>query len=120
MAPYSTQQVLPFGRLSPQDFERLCLWLVRREGFARVEYLGEAGSEQGRDVVAWRGGRRHVFQCKRVKQFGLATVGGLDVAVAVGDLDQVGGVLDNVGVARLGFHDPGGAGDDRQAGRVAA
>jgi hypothetical protein len=32
--------------------------------------LGAAGSEQGRDVVAWREGRRWVFQCKRVQSFG--------------------------------------------------
>ncbi len=61
---------LPFERLSPADFERLCLWLVRREGFERVEHLGQAGSEQGRDLVAWRGRRRVTFQCKRVRQFG--------------------------------------------------
>ena len=65
----STHQ-LPFNRLSPADFERLCLWLVRREGYERAEYLGEAGSEQGRDVRAWRGDRCFVFQCKRVEEFG--------------------------------------------------
>jgi hypothetical protein len=56
---------LPFEKLSPLDFERLCLWLVKREGFTRAEHLGEAGSEGGRDVVAWKDGRRFVFQCKR-------------------------------------------------------
>ncbi len=60
---------LPFNQLSPADFERLCLWLVRREGFRDVEYLGEAGSEQGRDLLARRGGRRFAFQCKRVQRF---------------------------------------------------
>lgn len=60
---------LPFDQLSPLDFERLCLWLVRREGYERAEHLGEAGSEGGRDVVAWKKGRRFVFQCKRVKAF---------------------------------------------------
>ena len=60
---------LPFEKLAPLDFERLCLWLVQREGYARAEYLGEAGSESGRDVVAWKDGRRVVFQCKRVKRF---------------------------------------------------
>ena len=73
-ASYSYQRkVLALDRLSPQDFERLTYWLVRREGYERVEYLGEAGSEQGRDVVACKDGRRVVFQCKRVKRFGLAT-----------------------------------------------
>lgn len=60
---------LPFEKLSPLDFERLCLWLVRREGFDPAEHLGEAGSEGGRDVVAWKDGRRFVFQCKRVQAF---------------------------------------------------
>lgn len=60
---------LPLDLLSPEDFERLCLWLVRREGFTRVEHLGEVGSEQGRDLVARRDGKRFAFQCKRVKTF---------------------------------------------------
>lgn len=60
---------LPFEKLAPLDFERLCLWLVTREGYERAEHLGEAGSEGGRDVLAWRDGRRVVFQCKRVKAF---------------------------------------------------
>ena len=61
-----TAHILPFERLSPLDFERLCLWLVRREGYEAAEHLGAAGGEQGRDVVAGRDGRRVVFQCKRV------------------------------------------------------
>ncbi|HEY4593091.1 MAG TPA: restriction endonuclease, partial [Thermoanaerobaculia bacterium] len=60
---------LPFEKLAPGDFERLCLWLVQREGYSRIEHLGEAGSEGGRDVVAWKDGRRFVFQCKRVRAF---------------------------------------------------
>lgn len=60
---------LPFEKLAPGDFERLCLWLVEREGYSRVEHLGEAGSDGGRDVVAWKDGRRFVFQCKRVQAF---------------------------------------------------
>jgi hypothetical protein len=63
---------LPFERLAPLEFERLCLWLVQREGFTRAEHLGEAGSEGGRDVVAWMDGRRFVFQCKRVQAFAAA------------------------------------------------
>jgi hypothetical protein len=64
-----TAHVLPFDKLSPLDFERLCLWLVEREGYARVEHLGLAGSEQGRDVVAYKptpdGDELWYFQCKR-------------------------------------------------------
>jgi len=67
-----TTHTLPFDRLSPRDFERLCLWLIEREepalpvpsaaegslskGYERAEHLGAAGSEQGRDIVAWREG----------------------------------------------------------------
>ncbi len=61
---------LPLDRISPKDFERLTLWLVEREGYERTETLGEAGSEQGRDLLAWKGGKRVAFQCKRVRRFG--------------------------------------------------
>ena len=49
----STNHRLPFGELSDKQFERLCLWLVNHEGYFRAEHLGEAGSEQGRDVIAY-------------------------------------------------------------------
>ena len=65
-----TTNTLPFDKLSPRDFERLCLWLVEREGYERAEHLGAAGSEQGRDIVAWRGDKCWAFQCKRVRSFG--------------------------------------------------
>ena len=67
-----TKHPLPFERLSPRDFERLCLWLVEREGYQRAEHLGASGGELGRDVQAWREGRRWAFQCKRVRRFGPA------------------------------------------------
>lgn len=67
-----TNHALPFFELNPIDFERLCYWLVTREGFERAEHLGATGSEQGRDIVAWRRGRRWAFQCKRVRSFGPA------------------------------------------------
>jgi len=38
-------------------------------GLRRAEHLGQSGSEGGRDVVAWKDGRRFVFQCKRVQAF---------------------------------------------------
>jgi hypothetical protein len=61
---------LPFDRLSPAEFERLCLWLVEREGYERVEHLGSAGNDQGRDIVAWCADELWAFQCKRVQRFG--------------------------------------------------
>ena len=60
---------LSFNMLSAADFERLCLWLVGREGYESAEALGEAGSEQGRDIVAYKNEQSFTFQCKRVKQF---------------------------------------------------
>ena len=68
----ATAHTLPFEKLSALDFERLCLWLVRAESFERAEHPGEAGGEGGRDVVAWKDGRRFVFQCKRVQAFAAA------------------------------------------------
>lgn len=66
----ATACTLPFDKLSPDGFERLCLWLVGREGYKRAEHLGASGREQGRDIIAWRGDQLWAFQCKRVKRFG--------------------------------------------------
>lgn len=67
-----TKHLLPFDELSPSQFERLCLWLVARQGYLRGEHLGEAGSEQGRDVIAYKstdaGEQLWYFQCKRCKR----------------------------------------------------
>ncbi|MDX1998381.1 MAG: restriction endonuclease [Thermoanaerobaculia bacterium] len=68
-----TEHLLPFEKLSPDDFERLTLALVIAEGFEQPQHLGATGGDQGRDIEAWRAGRRFVFQCKRVKKFGPAT-----------------------------------------------
>lgn len=43
------QHTLPFERLSPPDFERLCLRLLAAEGFERVEHLGAAGADRALD-----------------------------------------------------------------------
>lgn len=70
--------LLPFGELSPAQFERLCLWLVERKGYLRAEALGVAGSEQGRDVIAYRatasGEQLWYFQCKRYQAIAAATL----------------------------------------------
>ncbi len=63
---------LPFAELGPLEFERLCLWLVTEDGFERAEALGQSGGEKGQDIRAWRGDRRFVFQCKRVREFAAA------------------------------------------------
>jgi tetratricopeptide (TPR) repeat protein len=64
-----TTHTLPFERLSPLDFERLCLALLAREGFDTQHY-GAAGGEQGRDIVAHCHGELWYVQCKRVKECG--------------------------------------------------
>jgi hypothetical protein len=64
-----SSHTLPFDKLSPRDFERLCFWLVHREGFRPVEHLGAAGKDQGRDIVAWLQDQCWAFQCKRVRSF---------------------------------------------------
>ena len=65
-----TTHPLPLDRIPPSEFERLTLWLVELEKYKRVEALGEAGNEQGRDLIGWKDGHRVAFQCKRVRQFG--------------------------------------------------
>ena len=90
-----TAHTLPFDRLSPRDFERLCLWLVRREGYERAEHLGAAGSEQGRDVVAWREGKLWAFQCKSVQRFGPKDV--------LAEIDKIVGLPDDLRPAALVF-----------------
>ena len=66
-----TGQTRAFDRLSPDQFERLTFRLVRREGYERAELIAGSG-DKGRDVVAWKDGRRFAFQCKRVQSFGAA------------------------------------------------
>ena len=70
-----TNHPLPFESLEAGYFEKLCLWLVKAEGFEETEHLGAAGNEQGRDIVARRDGRSWAFQCKNVRRFGPSDVG---------------------------------------------
>jgi hypothetical protein len=66
-----TEATLPFERLSPADFERLCLALLAAEGHSHVRHWGAAGSEKGCDLVSTGpDGRRTVTQCKRVGSLG--------------------------------------------------
>ncbi len=66
-----TEAALPFERLSPPDFERLCLALLAAEGHTRIRHWGAAGAEDGCDLVSAAGdGRPVVTQCKRVRSLG--------------------------------------------------
>lgn len=55
---------LPFESLSPSDFERLCQWLVEREGFQQVEAQTTVDGFRF-DLTARRDGEYWVFECKR-------------------------------------------------------
>lgn len=61
----ASNHLLPLFQLDASTFERLCLWLVRAEGFTKAEHYGAAGSDGGRDIVAFRGYDPWFFQCKR-------------------------------------------------------
>jgi hypothetical protein len=63
-------QKLPIDKLPPNEFERLCYWLVKREGFKSVEHL-EYKNKGGLDIIAEKDGRSWAFQCKRVQRFSL-------------------------------------------------
>ncbi len=67
----TTQHPLRFGDLSAADFERLCLGLLQLESdeWQHVEHYGQAGGDQGRDLLASRNGARWVVQCKRTQTF---------------------------------------------------
>ena len=73
-------QELPFGDLTWENFERLCLRIARREANVRQCFLyGERGQEQrGIDFIGYTGDVRNrevrVYQCKREKAFGPAKV----------------------------------------------
>src|SRR4051812_49420796 len=77
--PVATRpQELPFGSLSWEDFERLCLRLASREG--RVDHCqlyGVRGQEQGGIDLYARprlAAKYRVYQCKREKTFGPAKI----------------------------------------------
>ena len=65
-----TTRPLHFEDLSGEDFERLCLWLLRREGFEDVQHWGALGADGGRDLIAARQGWHYAFQCKNERRFG--------------------------------------------------
>jgi hypothetical protein len=74
----TTTKPLPFAELSPVEFERLCLWLIEREGFVNPQHYGEAGSDLGRDIVAHKNTQEKTelwyFQCKRYSRLDSRTL----------------------------------------------
>lgn len=71
---------IPLHDLPEKDFERLCSWIVAedpKQRFERVRWLNEdGGGERGRDILATEQhtGKKYVFQCKRVDDFGPSQV----------------------------------------------
>lgn len=77
----TAEQVLPFGGLSPENFERLCLRLARLEGTpVRCRRYGVPGQKQyGIDIYSRvPSGRYATYQCKRY-----VTVHAADLVAAV-------------------------------------
>ncbi|MCH9648189.1 MAG: tetratricopeptide repeat protein, partial [Deltaproteobacteria bacterium] len=66
-----TEHMLPFNRLSGDEFERLCLWVLDLEGYKEIDLLGGSG-DGGVDLTATKDGRRIYVQCKNVATFGKA------------------------------------------------
>jgi Restriction endonuclease len=74
----ATQHQHHFDDLSPDDFERVIYWLVKRSGeFDQVQYYGGA-RDKGRDVVAYRhtpaGRAKWYFQAKRYVSISFPTL----------------------------------------------
>ena len=46
-----TTHTLPFDELPPRDFERLCLWLVEREGYEHAEHLGAVAMQIQHPII---------------------------------------------------------------------
>ena len=74
----SKKQELPFGELAWEDFEKLCLRLVRKDSDVEFcQLYGVQGDAQlGIDIFARRGSddKYSVYQCKREKKFGPAKI----------------------------------------------
>ncbi|UCC32061.1 MAG: restriction endonuclease [Phycisphaerales bacterium] len=81
MTSPATKHPHRFDDLSPDDFERLVYWLVKRSTeFDAVEWYGGA-RDKGRDVVAYRhaaagtrGREKWYIQCKRYATITFATL----------------------------------------------
>jgi hypothetical protein len=74
----SNIQVLPFEKLTWENFERLCLRLIRKEAdVENCRLYGKGGNKQeGIDIYAilHNSEKYHVYQCKREKTFSPAKI----------------------------------------------
>jgi hypothetical protein len=71
----ATKHILPFQRLSADDFVRLTFWILQRSGnYKKVEPYEGMGDKQ-RDVVAYTSsGDKHYYQCKRYARITASTI----------------------------------------------
>jgi len=75
-------QVLPFDEVTWENFERLCLRLIRHEAeIYQCSLYGERGQKQrGIDIIAYVGGpsqrRVQAYQCKHEEDFGPSKIKG--------------------------------------------
>ncbi|HEU5270787.1 MAG TPA: NB-ARC domain-containing protein [Jatrophihabitans sp.] len=88
----ASNHLLPLLQLDASTFERLCLWLVRAEGFTKAEHYGAAGSDGGRDIVAFRGPDPWYFQCKRRSRLRRAQLEAEVAEVAAGVASRFAGM----------------------------
>lgn len=69
----SSRHILPFGELSPNQFQRLCYWVVDYlPDLENVEHYGMTG-DKNRDIIGYKKGNggkpaRWYFQCKKYKR----------------------------------------------------
>ena len=73
----ATNHILPFQRLSPDDFVRLSFWILQRSFKYRnrkVEYYEGMGDKQ-RDIIAHTAdNKKHYYQCKKYQQIAASTL----------------------------------------------
>lgn len=70
-----TNHILPFHRLSSNDFVRLSFWILQRSSkYKKVEYYEGMGDKQ-RDIIAHTtDNKKHYYQCKKYQQIAAATL----------------------------------------------
>lgn len=71
----ASNHILPFQRLSSDDFARLTFWILKRSPkYQKVEYYDGMGDRQ-RDVVAHTlDNKKHYYQCKKYQQISATTL----------------------------------------------
>ncbi len=63
---------LPYSSISPREFERLILWILKsNKDWTKVQWRGAAGKEKGKDILAVKvdSNRNWIVQAKRDKNF---------------------------------------------------